>query len=72
MNGGEPLAGASQGRYVGLELVEPLYLGGFPDFQNVHRQTGMTTGFEGCISRLTGNTLNAEFVLNANERVSIH
>lgn len=71
MNGGEPLVGVSQGRFLGLDLVESLYLGGVPDFENVHRETGMRTGFKGCISRLvTGNTLNTEFVLRARDRVS--
>ncbi|XP_050723887.1 basement membrane-specific heparan sulfate proteoglycan core protein-like isoform X5 [Eriocheir sinensis] len=72
VNGGEPLVGVSQGRFLGLDLVEPLYLGGVPDFANVHTETGMTSGFKGCISRLvTGNTLNTAFVLNAVERVGI-
>ena len=71
VNGGDPVVGVSEGRFRGLDLVEPLFLGGVPDFQNVHRQTGMTSGFRGCISRLvTGNTLNSGFVMNAMKRVS--
>ena len=72
MDGGEALVGVSEGRFMGLDLVEPLYLGGVPDFQNVHRQTGMTSGFKGCISRLvTGNILNTGFVMNAVKKVSV-
>ncbi|XP_045130066.1 basement membrane-specific heparan sulfate proteoglycan core protein-like isoform X13 [Portunus trituberculatus] len=72
VNGGDPVVGVSEGRFRGLDLVEPLFLGGVPDFQNVHRQTGMTSGFKGCISRLvTGNTLNSGFVMNALKRVGV-
>ena len=91
------VSGASVGRFLGLDLIKPLYLGGVPDFNKVlagskgvdcmrdgvefihsfsvyffgfteyldlfsfnlsfpvfqvHDDTGFSTGFQGCISRL--------------------
>ncbi|XP_054273123.1 basement membrane-specific heparan sulfate proteoglycan core protein-like isoform X4 [Macrosteles quadrilineatus] len=47
--------GKSVGRMQGLDLTQPLYLGGVPDFTRIHSQNGFDTGFVGCISRLVIN-----------------
>nr|QBP17600.1 heparan sulfate proteoglycan [Recilia dorsalis] len=47
--------GSSRGRMQGLDLSQPLYLGGVPDFSTIHKQNGFDSGFVGCISRLVIN-----------------
>lgn len=42
-----PYRGTAAGRFQGLDLVEPLYLGGVPDFRSIHRLTGHSQGFVG-------------------------
>ena len=36
----------------GLDLVEPLYIGGMPGMDNLNKDVGFTRGFVGCISRV--------------------
>nr|XP_045613717.1 basement membrane-specific heparan sulfate proteoglycan core protein-like isoform X12 [Procambarus clarkii] len=59
VNDEAPVIGRSVGRFLGLDLIEPMYLGGVPDFSKIHEQAGFTTGFRGCISRLTIGTHHA-------------
>lgn len=67
---GAALHGRSEGRFVGLDLVEPMYLGGVPDFSRIHEQAGFTSGFKGCISRLViGSTVTADLMRDANNKV---
>ena len=40
------------GAVQGLDLVEPLFLGGLPGYYGVSPELGFTRGFVGCISRL--------------------
>ncbi|XP_046669711.1 basement membrane-specific heparan sulfate proteoglycan core protein isoform X9 [Homalodisca vitripennis] len=47
--------GNSSGRMQGLDLSQPLFLGGVPDFSSIQKQNGFTSGFVGCISRLVIN-----------------
>lgn len=44
--------GNSSGRMQGLDLAQPLYLGGVPDFSNIHKQNGFDTGFVGKCSNV--------------------
>jgi hypothetical protein len=47
VDGNGPYSGTALGRFQGLDLVEPLYVGGVPDFRNIHRLNGFTQGFVG-------------------------
>lgn len=47
VDGAGPYRGTAAGRFQGLDLVEPLYLGGVPDFRAIHRLTGHSQGFVG-------------------------
>ncbi|XP_072758583.1 basement membrane-specific heparan sulfate proteoglycan core protein isoform X12 [Anoplolepis gracilipes] len=40
------------GRRQGLDLKEPLYIGGLPNYDEISHQSEVNTGFVGCISRL--------------------
>jgi hypothetical protein len=46
------VAHIEQFSWQGLDLVEPLYLGGLPSYYEVSADLGFTRGFVGCISRL--------------------
>eukprot|EP00062_Callorhinchus_milii_P012745 gi/632960275/ref/XP_007896099.1/ PREDICTED: basement membrane-specific heparan sulfate proteoglycan core protein [Callorhinchus milii] len=48
-----PVSGTSQGSFRGLDLNEDLYVGGYPDFDNISKATGLDSGFMGCIRQLT-------------------
>jgi len=47
VDGHGPYSGTALGTFQGLDLVEPLYVGGVPDFKNIHRLNGFTQGFVG-------------------------
>lgn len=47
VDGAGPYRGTAAGRFQGLDLIEPLYLGGVPDFRSIHRLTGHSQGFVG-------------------------
>ncbi|XP_071516712.1 basement membrane-specific heparan sulfate proteoglycan core protein-like isoform X3 [Panulirus ornatus] len=69
---GPAVRGRSEGRFIGLDLVKPLYLGGVPDFSKVHERAGFSSGFEGCISRLViSNTLTVDLMRDAKNKVGI-
>ncbi|KAK7083866.1 Basement membrane-specific heparan sulfate proteoglycan core protein, partial [Halocaridina rubra] len=66
---GAPVSGRSEGRFLGLDLVENMYLGSVPDFGRVHKQTGFITGFVGCISRLViGKAVTVDFMRDAKSK----
>ncbi|XP_072101165.1 basement membrane-specific heparan sulfate proteoglycan core protein isoform X3 [Mobula birostris] len=47
-----PTNGSSQGNFRGLDLNEELYVGGYPNFDNISKVTGSNSGFVGCIRQL--------------------
>ncbi|XP_024080868.1 basement membrane-specific heparan sulfate proteoglycan core protein isoform X3 [Cimex lectularius] len=51
VNGRGPVVGTSQGRFQGLDLTAPVYLGSVPSFDSLKPNTGFTEGFKGCISQ---------------------
>lgn len=65
VDGAGPYRGTAAGRFQGLDLVEPLYLGGVPDFRAIHRLTGHSQGFVGmyhcCIVMLLAAIINLCF-----------
>ncbi|KAF5283747.1 hypothetical protein FQR65_LT02641 [Abscondita terminalis] len=52
VDGKGPYIGVAEGKFIGLDLTEPLYLGGVPDFKDINSELPIETGFVGCISRL--------------------
>mgnify|MGYP002716297710 FL=1 len=42
-----PFTGSTTGTFQGLDLVEPLYVGGVSNFNNIHRSVGYTKGLVG-------------------------
>ncbi|KAK4879912.1 hypothetical protein RN001_008058 [Aquatica leii] len=52
VDGKGPFVGVTEGKFIGLDLTEPLYLGGVPDFKEINSDLPIETGFVGCISRL--------------------
>ncbi|XP_034241184.1 basement membrane-specific heparan sulfate proteoglycan core protein-like isoform X2 [Thrips palmi] len=65
VDGAGPYRGTAAGRFQGLDLVEPLYLGGVPDFRSIHRLAGHSQGIIGCISRLVVGGVEHELVRDA-------
>uniref|UniRef100_T1IKD2 Basement membrane-specific heparan sulfate proteoglycan core protein n=1 Tax=Strigamia maritima TaxID=126957 RepID=T1IKD2_STRMM len=57
--------GSAPGNFQGLDLSEPFYVGGVPDFNNIHRLSGFTHGFVGCISRLVISGSNRQLMHDA-------
>uniref|UniRef100_A0A0A9YRP0 Basement membrane-specific heparan sulfate proteoglycan core protein n=1 Tax=Lygus hesperus TaxID=30085 RepID=A0A0A9YRP0_LYGHE len=55
VNGIGPFIGTSPGRYQGLDLFEPMYLGSVPNYSAISPAAGFDTGFVGCISFLKIN-----------------
>jgi len=55
VDGGAPARGLARGRFVGLDLAAPLYLGGWPSGVPANDDTGIANGFVGCVSRLVIN-----------------
>ncbi|RZB41729.1 basement membrane-specific heparan sulfate proteoglycan core protein, partial [Asbolus verrucosus] len=51
VDGASPYVGTAEGKYISLDLSEPLYLGGVPNFNQISPEAGVYTGFVGCISR---------------------
>ena len=47
MDGEGPFVGQASGRFQGLDLVEPLYVGGVPEFRSIHKLNGFNRGFVG-------------------------
>ncbi|XP_037075728.1 basement membrane-specific heparan sulfate proteoglycan core protein-like isoform X4 [Pollicipes pollicipes] len=53
VDGESEVAGETDGEYVGLDLALPLYIGGVPDFSQIHAESGFSQGFTGCVARLS-------------------
>jgi hypothetical protein len=59
------ITGSATGRFLGLDLLEPLYIGGVPDFSQISKQNGFDRGFVGCISLFKVGTVVHELVKDA-------
>ncbi|XP_042860326.1 basement membrane-specific heparan sulfate proteoglycan core protein-like isoform X47 [Penaeus japonicus] len=72
VNDGEQITGSSVGRFLGLDLVRPMYLGGVPDFDNIHQEAGFTYGFSGCISQLViRNSVTVDLMRDSKTKIGI-
>jgi hypothetical protein len=47
VNGQGPYFGNVHGKFQGLDLIEHMYVGGVPNFNQIHRLAGHTKGFVG-------------------------
>ena len=52
VDGTEEYKVVNPGRKQGLDLKEPLYIGGVPDYNSINKNADISVGFVGCISRL--------------------
>lgn len=57
--------GSATGRFLGLDLIEPLYIGGVPNIRSIHKLAGFSRGFVGCIGRLVVGSSAHELVRDA-------
>ena len=49
-NQGKTIGSTAPGKFVGLDLKGPLFIGAVPDFSPVSKTCGFSEGFKGCIS----------------------
>jgi len=63
--------GVSDGKFQGLDLLEPFYLGGLPSFYRVSPDVGHVRGFVGCISRLMLGSRGRDISTTAEKSVGI-
>jgi len=47
VNDMDSFGGAVNGKFQGLDLMEPLYIGGHPNFNLIHNLAGHSKGFVG-------------------------
>ena len=52
VNDGTPIVGSVSGRFQGLDLLTPLYLGSVPNMTALSKTVGIKRGFVGCISQV--------------------
>jgi hypothetical protein len=52
VNDGTPIIGSVSGRFQGLDLLTPLYLGSVPNMTALSKTVGIKKGFVGCISQV--------------------
>ena len=72
VNNDPAVVGTSIGKFQGMDLISPLYLGGIPDFGEIDPDSGFDRGFDGCISRLViGNRIVA-ILKEANVKVCLN
>ncbi|CAN7986822.1 unnamed protein product [Ixodes hexagonus] len=62
------VTGSSQGKMMGLDLTQPLYVGSVPNFEKVSRENGYSVGFVGCVSEIKFG-LNALDLVKDSEQV---
>ncbi len=52
VDGSQRFTGSIGGKFQGLDLMTPLYIGGHPDFSRLPKDVGFTNGFDGCVSQV--------------------
>lgn len=53
VNDEPPYFGEAPGRFVGMDIEKPLYIGGVPNYEEVPRAAGFTSGFVGKFCSVT-------------------
>lgn len=61
----------AQGRFRGLDLQEPLYVGNTPDLNSIGKQSGFKQGFVGCIGRLMIGGVEHDLINDAETAVGV-
>jgi hypothetical protein len=71
VDGEGPYKVVAVGRRQGLDLKEPLYVGGVPSYSKINDQAEATTGFVGCISRLVIGEKQVDLIGDQTDSVGI-
>ncbi|XP_024936745.1 basement membrane-specific heparan sulfate proteoglycan core protein [Cephus cinctus] len=71
VDGEGPYKEWATGRKLGLDLMEPLYVGGVPDYSAISKQAGANSGFVGCISRLVIGDSPVDLIGDASATVGV-
>ncbi|XP_039313953.1 basement membrane-specific heparan sulfate proteoglycan core protein isoform X28 [Solenopsis invicta] len=71
VDGEGPYKMVALGRRQGLDLKEPLYIGGVPSYSRINKQAEASTGFVGCISRLVLGEKQVDLMGDQTESVGI-
>lgn len=70
VNNEPPVMGKSEGRFQGLDLINPLYIGGVPDISLLSETSGFYSNFRGCVSRFIIGLVVSELMRDARMQVS--
>ncbi|XP_044751334.1 basement membrane-specific heparan sulfate proteoglycan core protein isoform X8 [Coccinella septempunctata] len=71
VDGEGPHTAIADGKFIGLDLRENLYLGGVPRFDRISPEVEMDTGFVGCISRFKMGHAVQDIVRDAIEKEGV-
>lgn len=71
VDGEGPYKGVAAGRKQGLDLKEPLYVGGLPNYNSTNKYAEVNTGFVGCISRLVIGERQMDLIGDQTDSVGI-
>ncbi|XP_067214248.1 basement membrane-specific heparan sulfate proteoglycan core protein isoform X9 [Linepithema humile] len=71
VDGEGPYKVVAVGRRQGLDLKEPLYIGGVPSYNNINKEVEANTGFVGCISRLVLGEKQVDLIGDQTDSVGI-
>lgn len=71
VDGRGPFLGTALGAFQGLDLAEPLYIGGVSDFSRIQRSTGLTKGLVGCVSRVSIGGTELDIVRDATSTTGV-
>ncbi|XP_018405456.1 PREDICTED: basement membrane-specific heparan sulfate proteoglycan core protein-like [Cyphomyrmex costatus] len=71
VDGEGPYKMVALGRRQGLDLKEPLYIGGVPSYSRINVQAEVNTGFVGCISRLVLGDKQVDLIGDQTDSVGI-
>ncbi|XP_032663569.1 basement membrane-specific heparan sulfate proteoglycan core protein-like isoform X7 [Odontomachus brunneus] len=71
VDGEGPYKVVAIGRRQGLDLKEPLYVGGIPSYNRINKDVEINSGFVGCISRLILGEKQVDLIGNQTDSVGI-
>ncbi|XP_077302363.1 basement membrane-specific heparan sulfate proteoglycan core protein-like [Arctopsyche grandis] len=72
VDGKGPFTTKSPGKSNGLDLEQPLYIGGVPDYNQLPDELSSKEGFEGCIGRLVLEDNDLSIMKDGIEKVNVH
>ncbi|XP_075744882.1 terribly reduced optic lobes isoform X23 [Rhipicephalus microplus] len=61
------VTGTSQGRMMGLDLTQPLFVGSVPSFDKISRDNGYNIGFVGCVSEIKFGSRTLDLVKDSEQ-----